>query len=129
MQAPRKATLHRIPWEIDHNGPAKVSTYFQPAPLVEGVLVFKYYEQWAHYRVRVSFSGRKDQSPPKFTPLLFAGDKVLKASFQGRGLRGEELTMPEGYTGVRLLARAARHLPPDARETREARHRGEEVPP
>merc|ERR1711907_61978 len=63
MHAPRRCTLHRLPWEVCHDGPAKVSTFFMPEPMENS-------------------------------------EGVLRASFWGRGLRGQEVKLPAGYAGV-----------------------------
>ncbi|XP_077434264.1 ribonuclease H2 subunit C isoform X2 [Vanacampus margaritifer] len=62
-QAPREP-LHLIPCEIEHNGPAQISQYFNTA-----------------------IKDRKDEKT---------------VSFRGRGLKGQELTCPQGYTGLVL---------------------------
>uniref|UniRef100_A0A3Q2XLN6 Ribonuclease H2, subunit C n=1 Tax=Hippocampus comes TaxID=109280 RepID=A0A3Q2XLN6_HIPCM len=56
--------LHLIPCEIEHNGPAQISQYFNAA--------------------------MKDRKHEK------------TISFRGRGLKGQELICPQGYTGLVL---------------------------
>ncbi|XP_061642876.1 ribonuclease H2 subunit C [Phyllopteryx taeniolatus] len=62
-QAPREP-LHLIPCEIEHNGAAQISQYFNAA--------------------------MKDHKHEK------------TASFRGRGLKGQEIICPQGYTGLVL---------------------------
>ncbi|XP_077387268.1 ribonuclease H2 subunit C [Festucalex cinctus] len=62
-QAPREQ-LHLIPCEIEHNGHAQITQYFNTAI--------------------------KDRKHEK------------TVSFRGRGLKGQELTCPQGYTGLVL---------------------------
>uniref|UniRef100_A0A8C5A7Y8 Uncharacterized protein n=1 Tax=Gadus morhua TaxID=8049 RepID=A0A8C5A7Y8_GADMO len=59
-----RTTVHLMPCEIEHNGPAQVSQYFSATT--------------------------KDRKQ----------DKTV--SFRGRGLRGAELSCPQGYTGLVL---------------------------
>ncbi|XP_057706000.1 ribonuclease H2 subunit C [Corythoichthys intestinalis] len=56
--------LHLIPCEIEHNGPAQISQYFNAA-----------------------IKERKHE---------------MTVSFRGRGLKGQYITCPQGYTGIVL---------------------------
>ncbi|XP_062332120.1 ribonuclease H2 subunit C [Osmerus eperlanus] len=59
-----RAPVHLLPCEVEHNGPAEVSQYFN--------------------------SAIKDRKHEK------------TVSFRGRGLKGQEVSCPQGYTGVVL---------------------------
>ncbi|XP_061756181.1 ribonuclease H2 subunit C isoform X3 [Nerophis ophidion] len=88
-QAPRQP-MHMIPCEIEHNGPAQVSQYFTAAvkDRKHGRLHFLMsFFQNCHLIINYCM----------FFPLL---EKTV--SFRGRGLKGQELTCPQGYTGLVL---------------------------
>ncbi|MBW0534421.1 hypothetical protein O181_074136 [Austropuccinia psidii MF-1] len=65
-------TLHLMPFSIDYDGPAQISTYFLPRPLA-----------------------------PEPTPGG-ENQSCFEASFRGRYLHGTQLKVPQGYTGIVL---------------------------
>lgn len=67
---PESSRVHLMACEIDHDGKAPVSSYFETSVREEG-----------------TNTGVQN------------GEKALSASFRGRGLQGCVLNLPAGYTG------------------------------
>ncbi|XP_008418666.1 ribonuclease H2 subunit C isoform X1 [Poecilia reticulata] len=81
LKRAEKAPVHLMPCEIEHNGLAQVSQYFTAT-------------------AKENKKGTKTDRP------VFATDKTV--SFRGRGLKGQEISCPDGYTGL-VLKEVDRH--------------------
>ncbi|KAG0152044.1 hypothetical protein CROQUDRAFT_650666 [Cronartium quercuum f. sp. fusiforme G11] len=94
--------LHLMPFSISHHGPAKISTYFLPRPIVP-----------------------VDQSSS-------SSQGCLEAAFRGRYIHGTPVSLPERYTGLLLsssstpaaLPALIQTKPANPRPARTARGRG-----
>ena len=85
--------LHRLPWKIDHDG---------HAPVIEprnSTLATDRIPQVAQYFDGIIQSRGEGRCSVEALASHRLAGRVLEASFQGRGLRGEELTLPEGFEG------------------------------
>ncbi|KAM7000026.1 ribonuclease H2 subunit C isoform 1-T1 [Tautogolabrus adspersus] len=81
-QAPR-VPVHLLPCEIEHEGPAQVSQYLTATTKnsKQGIL-------------------KIDKGNQSFVHFYPTTEKTV--SFRGRGLKGQELSCPQGYTGLVL---------------------------
>ena len=87
-----EAPVHSIPCKTTFSGPAKVRTYFQPAVDVE------------QQRVLAAHSNATALGVPQIS------------AFRGRTLRGAEVALPEGFSGVSVYVLLVAH----ARKARDA---------
>ncbi|XP_014863066.1 PREDICTED: ribonuclease H2 subunit C isoform X1 [Poecilia mexicana] len=76
LKGAEKAPVHLMPCEIEHTGHAQVSQYFTAT-------------------TKENKKGTKTDCRP-----VFATDKTV--SFRGRGLKGQEISCPQGHTGLVL---------------------------
>lgn len=86
VNAPR-AKLHSLPCQIDHNGPARVSSYFHVEPTEDSLSA-------SNLNI----------------------NKKYESSFRGRSLAGMTVKVPEGYEGKSAVKcyRISKHVFPIA---------------
>ncbi|XP_051932653.1 ribonuclease H2 subunit C isoform X1 [Hippocampus zosterae] len=91
-KAPREP-LHLIPCEIEHNGPAQISQYFNAAmkDRKHGTENRRDLCDYCMYFFCMSLD---------LACMFPITEKTI--SFRGRGLKGQELICPQGYTGLVL---------------------------
>jgi len=73
----QEETVHCIPSKTTYSGPARVHSYFQPSVDVEQ---------------------QKLQTAGTATSTALANPQI--AAFRGRTLRGAEVLLPDGFSGV-----------------------------
>ncbi|EJU03771.1 hypothetical protein DACRYDRAFT_105926 [Dacryopinax primogenitus] len=108
---PTNPTLHLMPFHIEHNGPCPLSTYFLVRPASD--LPSASASTFASTSAPTSVS--PSTSLPDKTETQSPGNPSLKnrftSSFRGRALKGVQVPLPEGYTGVLLRSSAPAPAP------------------